>query len=59
VHKTLFAGLGRLILLVGVIALFWVGLPIVQWFIAAAVILAFGIFAILRLLRKLHPDGPA
>ena len=55
-HKMLFAGLGRLILLIGVIALFLVGMPIVKWFIACAVILGFGIVGALRLFRKLHPQ---
>ena len=55
-RKIPFAGLGRLILLIGVIALFLVGMPIVKWFIACAVILGVGIVGILKLFRKLRPE---
>ena len=55
-RKMLFAGLGGLFFAIGMIAPFLIGLPIVQWFIAGAVIFGVVVLGILRLSRKLHPE---
>ncbi len=54
--KVLLANLGRLFLLIGVIALFMLGMPIVAWFVASAVALGAVVVGTLKLFRKLHPQ---
>jgi hypothetical protein len=52
----LLANLGRLFLLIGLIALFMLGMPIVAWFVASAVALGGVVVGALKLYRKLHPQ---
>jgi UDP-N-acetylmuramyl pentapeptide phosphotransferase/UDP-N-acetylglucosamine-1-phosphate transferase len=56
VHKIPVAGVGGLLLTIGIVVVALIGLPIAKWFLAGAVILGVGVVGILRLFRKLRPQ---
>ena len=54
-HMKTVCGLGALALMVGLILLLLGIFPIVQWFVAGAVILGVAVGGAIRLYRKFHP----
>jgi hypothetical protein len=56
IHKMPVAGVGGLIFAVGIVVIALLGLPIVKWFLAGAVLLGVVIAGAFRLFRKLRPQ---
>ena len=57
IHKMPVAGsVGGFIFAVGIVVLAVVGLPFAKWFLLGAMILGIGVVAILRFVRRLHPQ---
>src|SRR5882672_2327752 len=54
-HKMPVAGVGGLILAIGIVAITLAGLPATKWFLAGAIVLGIAIACLLFLFRKLRP----